>query len=79
MNTNHWIRRLHRWVSILFTLAVIINTIALMRKEQAMWIGFLALLPLVVLLLTGLYLFVLSVSKRQRPIARQPGMVQAET
>ncbi len=59
MNTNQWIRQLHRWVSIAFTMAVIINIIALVRKEQATWIGFLALLPLVVLLLTGLYLFVL--------------------
>ena len=59
MNTNHWIRQFHRWVSIAFTVAVIINIVALVRKEQAFWIGLLALLPLILLLVTGLYLFAL--------------------
>ena len=59
MSTNSWIRQLHRWLSIAFTLAVMANVIALIRKEQALWIGLLALFPLAVLLLTGLYLFAL--------------------
>jgi hypothetical protein len=59
MNANHWIRQFHRWVSIAFTVAVIINIVALVRKEQAVWIGLLALLPLILLLVTGLYLFAL--------------------
>ena len=59
MNANHWIRQFHRWVSIAFTVAVIINIVALARKEQATWIGLLALLPLILLLVTGLYLFAL--------------------
>jgi heme A synthase len=71
MNTNQWIRQTHRWVSIAFTVAVIINIIALMRKEQATWIGFLALLPLVVLLLTGLYLFALPYASRWRRVNAQ--------
>jgi heme A synthase len=56
---NQWIRQFHRWVSMAFTVAVIINIVALVRKEQAVWVGLLALFPLVLLLLTGLYLFVL--------------------
>jgi high-affinity Fe2+/Pb2+ permease len=56
---NKWIRQIHRWVSIAFTIAVIVNIIALVQKEQSVWVGFLALLPLALLLLTGLYLFVL--------------------
>ena len=55
---NTWIRRVHRWLSIAFTLAVIANVVALVREQQAVWIGLLALFPLALLLLTGLYLFV---------------------
>jgi len=60
MNWNKWIRQIHRWLSLAFTVAVIVNIVALGQGEQpAVWVGLLALLPLVVLLLTGLYLFVL--------------------
>ena len=59
MNGNEWIRQIHRWMSIAFTVAVIVNIVALRQKEPAVWVGLLALLPLVLLLLTGLYLFVL--------------------
>jgi hypothetical protein len=37
MSANHWIRQFHRWVSIAFTVAVIINIVALVRKEQVVW------------------------------------------
>jgi hypothetical protein len=37
--------------------AVIANLVALGRSESAVWVGLLALFPLVLLLLTGLYLF----------------------
>jgi hypothetical protein len=66
LNWSKWLRQIHRWVSIAFTLAVIINIIALVREEQATWIGLLALLPLVLLLLTGLYLFVLPYATKLR-------------
>lgn len=59
MNWNKWIRDIHRWLSLAFTLAVIVNIVALMQKAQTVWIGMLALIPLIVMLLTGLYLFVL--------------------
>ena len=67
MSATHWIRQFHRWVSIAFTVAVIINIVALVRKEQAAWIGLLALLPLILLLFSGLYLFALPYYSR-RPI-----------
>jgi len=54
-----WVRQIHRWLSIIFTVAVVINIIAMMREVQAVWVGLLALLPLVLLMLTGLYMFVL--------------------
>lgn len=59
LNWNKWIRQVHRWLSIIFTLAVIVNIVALVRDMQAVWIGFLALFPLILLMLTGLYLFAL--------------------
>lgn len=63
---SKWIRQFHRWVSIAFTVAVIVNVVALVQKQQAAWIGFLALLPLALLLLTGLYLFALPYTARWR-------------
>ena len=60
MNWNPWFRQLHRWLSIAFTLAVIANIAALGQGSQPpLWVGLLALFPLVLLLLTGLYLFAL--------------------
>ncbi|AMV40019.1 hypothetical protein [Planctomyces sp. SH-PL62] len=66
MNWNEWIRQIHRWTSIAFTAAVLINIVAMSRKEPAVWVGFLALFPLVLLLLTGLYLFLLPYAARRR-------------
>lgn len=66
MNWNSWIRQVHRWLSIAFTLAVIGNVIAMVRQEQAVWIGLLALLPLILLLLTGLYMFALPYAAKWR-------------
>jgi hypothetical protein len=59
------IRQIHRWLSIVFTLAVIVNLVALAMKAQAVWIGLLALLPLLLLMLTGLYLFALPYVRRR--------------
>ena len=59
MSSNMWIRQIHRWLSIAFTLAVIANIVAMTMQVQATWIGFLALVPLIPLLATGLYLFAL--------------------
>jgi hypothetical protein len=60
------IRQIHRWLSIVFTLAVIVNAIALMQQSQAVWIGFLALAPLILLLLSGFYLFALPYLSKAR-------------
>jgi len=57
MHGNKWIRQIHRWLSIAFTLAVIANIAAMGMAEPAVWIGLLALVPLIPLLATGLYLF----------------------
>ncbi|MBR0756111.1 hypothetical protein JQ604_28385 [Bradyrhizobium jicamae] len=59
MNWNIMIRQVHRWLSIAFTLAVIVNIVAMVQQQQAVWIGLLALFPLILLMLTGLYMFAL--------------------
>ena len=62
MSWNFWIRQIHRWLSIAFTVTVIANFVALARGHGQMpppWITYAPLLPLALLLFTGLYLFVL--------------------
>lgn len=58
---SKWIRQFHRWVAIAFTLGVIANTLIIFtgEGEPAYWVYLLALIPLFLLLLSGLYLFVL--------------------
>jgi phosphotransferase system glucose/maltose/N-acetylglucosamine-specific IIC component len=56
---NTWIRQTHRWLSIAFTMGVITYIIAMQWGQPAAWVGFLALVPLILLLISGLYLFVL--------------------
>ncbi|MFY0534329.1 hypothetical protein [Nannocystis pusilla] len=66
MNRNNWIRQTHRWLSIAFTVAVLINIAAMGQEQPAMWIGFLALFPLILLMLSGLYLFALPYLGKRR-------------
>jgi len=54
-----WIRQTHRWVSIAFTATVIANFAAMTRGQPPAWVTYSPLFPLALLLLTGLYLFVL--------------------
>lgn len=68
---NTWIRQLHRWLSIAFSLAVVANFVAMARGKPPLWVGLMALLPLVLLLFTGLYMFALPYAARWR--ARSAG------
>jgi hypothetical protein len=69
LSWSSWIRQIHRWVSILFTLTVIANFVALARGGGAMpppWITYSPLPPLAFLVFTGLYLFVLPYAVKWR-------------
>lgn len=67
LNWNTWVRQTHRWLSIAFTVAVIIVSIAALGQEEpAAWVFLMPLLPLALLLLTGLYLFILPYATRWR-------------
>ena len=63
---NNLIRRTHRWLSIVFTVFVIANFAVWGRGELAQWVGLLTLLPLALLMLSGLYMFMLPYLGRWR-------------
>ncbi|WP_274627171.1 hypothetical protein [Arvimicrobium flavum] len=67
MNWSMWIRQLHRWLSIIFTAIVVGIFIALgTGTEPAQWVYFLPLFPLGLLMLSGLYMFVLPYAAGRR-------------
>jgi ABC-type Na+ efflux pump permease subunit len=74
MNWNSWVRQIHRWVSVAFTLTVIANFIALAqtggKKMPPPLLTYAPLLPLALLLFSGLYLFVLPYAMKQRSARR---------
>jgi hypothetical protein len=63
---NHWIRQIHRWLSVAFTVAVIATFIALGQKEPIVWVSYVPLLPLALLFFSGAYLFVLPYATKWR-------------
>jgi hypothetical protein len=70
LNWNKWVRQTHRWLSLAFAVAVIVNIVALGKEGPAVWVGLLALLPLALLLFTGLYLFALPYATKWRSARR---------
>lgn len=68
---SKWIRQFHRWISILFVATIAITTIALAQPEPIVWVSYIPLVPLFLLLATGLYMFVLPYVQRWR--ARRVG------
>jgi heme A synthase len=68
MKTQSWIRQTHRWLSMIFTATVITNFVALALTNGAppAWITYSPLLPLLILMLTGVYLFALPYVVKRR-------------
>ena len=66
MNWNTWVRQIHRWMSIAFTVTVIVTFVVLAQENPAIWVSYVPLFPLALLLLTGLYLFVLPYATKWR-------------
>ena len=63
---NFWIRETHRWLSLVFTLTVIANFAVMgMGQRSPSWIVYAPLPPLFLMLLTGLYMFVLPYMTRR--------------
>jgi hypothetical protein len=61
-----WIRQSHRWLSMAFTLTVIANFVAMSQGQPPAWIVYSPLLPLFLLLATGLYMFALPYTAKWR-------------
>ena len=59
MNWNKWIRQTHRWLSIAFTVAIIVNGVAVVQGKYSSKLGLMAVFVLALEFFTGLYLFVL--------------------
>jgi hypothetical protein len=68
MDWSRRVRQMHRWVSVVFTLTVIANLVALARGggTPPPWVTYAPLPFLVLLLGTGLYLFVLPYTRKRR-------------
>ena len=66
MNWSKWIRQLHRWLSIVFTVTVVANFAAMAMGPPPAWIVYSPLIPLFLLLFSGLYMFVLPYVARSR-------------
>ena len=73
MDWNKWVRQIHRWVSVVFTLTVIVTFVALAQEKPVVWVSYVPLLPLALLLFTGLYLFVLPYATKWRSGRRTAG------
>jgi len=68
MRLSHWMRQGHRWLSIVFTLAVLANFAyrAMASAEPPPWLTYSPLPPLFLQLFSGLYLFALPYANRRR-------------
>lgn len=68
MNRTAWMRQGHRWLSIVFTVTVILNFAAraVGEGEPSPWITYAPLPPLFLQLLSGLLLFALPYVPKRR-------------
>lgn len=77
---SKWIRQTHRWVSIAFTVTVIANFVALARTGGELpppWITYSPLLPLALLMFSGLYLFALPYATKWRSGQPEGGSIDS--
>jgi len=73
LNWSKWIRQFHRWTAFIFTTIVVaIFAILGAGKEPVQWVYYLPLFPLALLMITGLYMFVLPYAVVWRGKRRQP-------
>lgn len=63
-----FVRSSHRWLSVVFMAAVLVNITAQIMGIEAVWIGLLALFPLILMMISGMWLFVLPYVFRRRTV-----------
>ncbi|HUA16241.1 MAG TPA: hypothetical protein VMG31_13165 [Verrucomicrobiae bacterium] len=66
MNWNKWMRQTHRWLSVAFTVAVIVNGVAVAQGRYTARLGLLAVAALALQFVTGMYLFFLPYAAKWR-------------
>jgi len=66
LSWNKWIRQTHRWLSIAFTVAIIVNGVAVVKGKYSNRLGLMAVAVLALEFFTGLYLFVLPYAAKWR-------------
>jgi hypothetical protein len=66
LSWNKSIRQIHRWLSIVFTFTVSANFVAMTQGPPPPWVTYSPLLPLFLLMFSGLYLFVLPYRSARR-------------
>lgn len=62
---SNTLRQIHRWLSIAFTAGVLSYIAVMTQGQPPYWVGLFALIPLILLLVTGLYLFALPYVRRR--------------
>jgi hypothetical protein len=63
---SKWVRQIHRWLAITFTVTVIVTFVALVQEDPLVWVSYVPLFPLALLAFTGLYLFALPYVAKRR-------------
>ena len=76
MSFSQWIRQIHRWLAIVFTLTVIANLVAMIQGPPPMWIVYSPLPPLFLMLASGLYMFFLPYAVKRR--RRRAGLAEQD-
>ena len=71
MSWSMWIRKVHRWLGIAFTATVIANFVGIALGEVSPWVTYSPLLPLFLLMFSGLYMFALPYFVSRRAGGRQ--------
>jgi hypothetical protein len=66
MTWNKWVRQIHRWLAVAFTVTVVATFVALAQEEPVVWVSYVPLLPLALLFFSGLYMFVLPYVMKRR-------------
>ncbi|HVN92642.1 MAG TPA: hypothetical protein VMT38_03050 [Terracidiphilus sp.] len=70
MNWNHSIRMIHRWLSSALMVGMTVNLIAVLMHRYTNALGVLAVLPLALLFLSGVYLYLLHYAAKWRSARR---------
>jgi len=66
LNWNTWVRQGHRWLAIAFTGTVVANFVAMGLGKPPLWLVYSPLLPLFLLMFSGLYMFALPYAAKWR-------------